>query len=433
MLKMVILLHIPGASCFTWLFFAMLIPLLLGLLLGYWLWHRYLRKYEDAEAELKACRQRLQALEKDYAALKLENEKLSQELEGLRSDRGAGALGAAALPADQAAERSLLSIDYAALFADTNLQVIEGIGPKVEATLKGAGIANWRALAAASPQEIKEILDEQSAMKMLDPASWPRQAGLADAGKWEELVEYQHFLDAGRETTGDFDNPAKIEVMAERLLDQEGNQPASRSLGALSYTGLFSADDLQIIEGIGPKIDALLKDKGYGTWSKLGMADADTLREILAAEGSAFQMADPTSWPRQAQLAASGKWASLIDYQRFLDAGRESTGHTGTPAKVERMAASLTGFANSSPDDLKIIEGIGPKIEALLKENGIANWYELSRQTTEELLEILAAGGDAFRMAYPASWPVQARLAVAGDWKALRDYQEFLEGGKDPG
>jgi predicted flap endonuclease-1-like 5' DNA nuclease len=69
-------------------------------------------------------------------------------------------------------------------------------------------------------------------------------------------------------------------------------------------------DDLQRIRGIGPKIAGLLQLAGIQTYAQLAMAGVDRLREILADEGLA-RLADPTSWPEQARLAAEGEWGAL--------------------------------------------------------------------------------------------------------------------------
>ena len=87
-------------------------------------------------------------------------------------------------------------------------------------------------------------------------------------------------------------------------------------------------------------------------------------------------------------------------------------------------------FAKYSTDDLKIVEGVGPKIEELLKSHGVHNWKELSKSNTQSLKDILKKGGDRFAMHDPASWADQAALAVDGKWSDLAEYQDLLVGGK---
>jgi len=173
-------------------------------------------------------------------------------------------------------------------------------------------------------------------------------------------------------------------------------------------------DDLTKIEGIGPKIERLLKGEGVTTWMLLAGSRVDTLQAILDRGGDRFRLANPASWPDQAKLAAEGRWEELYELQDLLIAGR------GTSA----------GPAAPEGDDLKVIEGIGPKIEALLKAAGITTWAALADSHADRLQEILDTGGDRFRIADPTSWPDQASLAAEGRWKDLDEYQDILLGGR---
>jgi large subunit ribosomal protein L17 len=81
-----------------------------------------------------------------------------------------------------------------------DLEKIEGIGPKISEVLSGAGIATFAQLAEATPEQIREILDNAgSQFAAHDPATWPKQAELAAAGKWDELKAWQDELLGGRE------------------------------------------------------------------------------------------------------------------------------------------------------------------------------------------------------------------------------------------
>jgi predicted flap endonuclease-1-like 5' DNA nuclease len=79
-------------------------------------------------------------------------------------------------------------------------------------------------------------------------------------------------------------------------------------------------------------------------------------------------------------------------------------------------------------DDLKIIEGIGPKISTLLNSHGVYTFTELANADPRRLEAILQ---DA-RMPYadPSSWPEQARLAAQGNLDALQALQARLKGGR---
>ena len=81
-------------------------------------------------------------------------------------------------------------------------------------------------------------------------------------------------------------------------------------------------DDLKVVEGIGPKIEELLKKNGIRTWSTLAVANTADLRSILDNAGPRFQMHNPWSWPRQALLLSQGKWAEFENLKIALRNGK---------------------------------------------------------------------------------------------------------------
>ena len=84
------------------------------------------------------------------------------------------------------------------------------------------------------------------------------------------------------------------------------------------------ADDLQKIEGIGPKVSELLHVAGIATFAQLASTPVAKLKEVLHAAGPRFAMMEPTTWPEQAALAAKGDWATLDKLQDELDGGKRA-------------------------------------------------------------------------------------------------------------
>lgn len=67
------------------------------------------------------------------------------------------------------------------------------------------------------------------------------------------------------------------------------------------------------------------------------------------------------------------------------------------------------------PDDLALLNGIGPKIAEMLGRAGITTFTELASTSVERLRELLAAGGRRFAAADPTRWPEQAARAAEGE------------------
>ena len=92
-------------------------------------------------------------------------------------------------------------------------------------------------------------------------------------------------------------------------------------------------------------------------------------------------------------------------------------------AKVEAPAVAAEG------DDLKKIEGVGPKIAEIFNAAGINTYAELAATSVDKLSEILAEAGSRYASKNPGTWPEQAKLAAEGNWEVLKDLQEKLKGG----
>jgi large subunit ribosomal protein L27 len=81
-------------------------------------------------------------------------------------------------------------------------------------------------------------------------------------------------------------------------------------------------DDLKKIEGIGPKIEQLLHDKGILTFAILAITSAEDVKAILTEAGPRYTIHDPGTWGKQAEMAAAGKWDELKAWQKELDGGK---------------------------------------------------------------------------------------------------------------
>lgn len=70
-------------------------------------------------------------------------------------------------------------------------------------------------------------------------------------------------------------------------------------------------DDLTVVRGIGPKVADLCTGIGIQTWHDLAHTEVSLLRTMLHDAGPRFRSHDPSTWPEQAALLATGSWAEF--------------------------------------------------------------------------------------------------------------------------
>lgn len=82
------------------------------------------------------------------------------------------------------------------------------------------------------------------------------------------------------------------------------------------------ADDLTVVEGIGPKISELFHNHDVKTWHSLAECSLEKCQEVLISGGKRFEIHNPGSWPLQARMAFNGEWEKLSKWQDEHKGGR---------------------------------------------------------------------------------------------------------------
>jgi len=106
-----------------------------------------------------------------------------------------------------------------------------------------------------------------------------------------------------------------------------------------------------------------------------------------------------------------------------------------TKTELEECRNSITTSSafiadDSIKDDLTKVEGIGPKIQDLLNNNGIWSWKQLSTVSAERIQKVLDNAGPRYRVHNPASWPLQAEMCYKEEWNKLDKWQDDHKGGR---
>jgi hypothetical protein len=81
--------------------------------------------------------------------------------------------------------------------------------------------------------------------------------------------------------------------------------------------------DLTKVEGIGPKIEGLLNDKGIISYRQLSDTPVNFLEKVIHDAGPNFatHRGMTKTWPAQAKLADLGEWDELAKWQEVLKGG----------------------------------------------------------------------------------------------------------------
>ena len=234
------------------------------------------------------------------------------------------------------------------------------------------------------------------------------------------------------------DAPADVSGAVHPLAGFSVEHDAEAAKAALGVA--VEADDLAVVEGIGPKLSETLNNAGVTTWLHLADSSPERISDTLVADDARNRMHDTTTWPRQARLAALGEWGALKSLQDTLRAGRDDGGEGAGSSGIQSLAglgvaddlAAAKAILGTKvvQDDLELVEGIGPKLREVLNAAGVSTWAQLGRMSPDAIRETLVAADARHRMHDPGSWPRQARLAALGEWAALKALQDQLNAGR---
>lgn len=119
-------------------------------------------------------------------------------------------------------------------------------------------------------------------------------------------------------------------------------------------------------------------------------------------------------------------------YSRSIKAGavKTVTKQANKVAINAKATVKVAAKAIAKNDDLRVVEGIGPKMAEILNEAGIITFKQLATTKVAALREILATAGPRYNGHNPSTWARQAKLAAAGRMDELKTLKAELKGGK---
>ncbi|MEM7111116.1 MAG: hypothetical protein AAF614_01700 [Chloroflexota bacterium] len=235
--------------------------------------HHTLRAGLEAQlAEFQTYKEQITTLTSSAASTKTQIRELKRELNKCQTVR----VGVQSQLIDL---RTRHAVNIEQAVEAQNLGMIWGITKPVNNELLAQGIITYHQLASAKLRDVETAVSlasrhyrnmNHTAIHKL----WIEQAQIASVGQWEQLAQWQS---------------DQFDVRSGR-------------------------DDLQLLWGIGPKIEGILNAHGIYLWSQIAAIPAERLTEILRQAGERYRLSSDklhTTWPEQAQLADLGRMAEL--------------------------------------------------------------------------------------------------------------------------
>ena len=207
-----------------------------------------------------------------------------------------------------------------------NDSAIEATDNLVDLSLKAG--KQWQTLLAKTLKSGAELLRQQQAL-VFDALEALKAQYQSGAKRVQQLVNIELPIQP-------LETPLIAKIKARKEAATETLRKASKRKAKVSTVSRPNAknkaaaksdkvtNDLRIIEGIGPKIEALFIEAGIQSFEQLANADLKTLRSILEQAGPRYRSHDPSNWRQQAKLAAKGQGAQLKKLQAKLKGARKT-------------------------------------------------------------------------------------------------------------
>ena len=195
------------------------------------------------------------------------------------------------------------------------------------------------------------------------------------------------------------------------LLDDNGNV----TIGAPVING--AAVEAKVVKHLrGDKVIVFHKKRRKGYRKKNGHRQSLTeiIIESIVAKGA------KKAAPAKAKAAAPKKEQAP---KAAVAAKKATPKKEATPKATPAKKAP----AKAKADDLKKVEGIGPKIASTLAAAGITTFADLAKTKPAKISEIIS---EVRGNHVTDTWPAQAKLAADGKWDELKKWQDELDGGK---
>lgn len=238
---------------------------------------------------------------------------------------------------------------------------------------------------AATAEAAKRHAEELSRLKREGETTAARHA--------EELKTARHAASTAV-------SAAALQIAAASKSEAKPTLASSHSPAHVSAPKGGKADDLKLIWGVGADIEKLLNTHGIYHFDQMAHWNDNDVAWFDALLPEFHGRAVREKWVEQAKKLASG-WRP----EREIG---------------DKPTDLLTGPRGGKADDLKLIWGVGPKIEVMLNKAGIYHFAQIASWTGRELEWVDSQLGDFAGKAVREKWIEQCKKLASG-WRPSSD------------
>ena len=175
---------------------------------------------------------------------------------------------------------------------------------------------------APAKEKVAEAVKEEAAVEQA-PAKEKVTEAVKEEVAGEQAPAKEKVSEAVKEEVAVEQAPAEEAVKEEVPEEKAAEKEDKAKTVSEKEEAKSSAEDLTKIEGVGPKAAEALASSGFSTYAALSEANPEKIKELLAEASSRLAHLDPGSWPKQAKMAAEGKWDALKEWQENAKGGVE--------------------------------------------------------------------------------------------------------------
>jgi len=177
-------------------------------------------------------------------------------------------------------------------------------------------------------------------------------------------------------------------------------------------------DDLKLIFGIGPKIEKMLNGKRVTRFEHIARwKKADVARYAEMLEGFPDRI-ERDEWVLSAKqiLAGTYNWEERRKAREALNKKKPAAKKKAAAKKAAVTADGKKTTRKDGNDDLKLIFGIGPKIEKMLNKDGVNNFEDIAAWKKADIARYADKLDGFSDRIEREEWVLSAKQIIAGTY-----------------